>query len=125
MQLHLHQAPRCGAKTRRGDFCRAPAMINGRCRMHGGKSTGAPKGNQNALKHGRYTAEALAECKSVGELLRVVREALSALDAQSSTVEAMMMAKQKDAAPSNDDELPFGREEKARSPRDARCGSGL
>jgi hypothetical protein len=23
-------------------------MKNGRCRMHGGKSTGAPKGNQNA-----------------------------------------------------------------------------
>src|SRR5262249_34933358 len=26
------------------------AMANGRCRMHGGKSTGAPKGNKNALK---------------------------------------------------------------------------
>ena len=25
---------------------------NGRCRMHGGKATGAPKGNRNALKHG-------------------------------------------------------------------------
>jgi uncharacterized protein YjcR len=23
--------------------------------MHGGKSRGAPKGNQNALKHGNYT----------------------------------------------------------------------
>jgi hypothetical protein len=33
---------------------------NGRCRMHGGPSPGAPKGNQNALKHGRYTAEATA-----------------------------------------------------------------
>jgi hypothetical protein len=31
-------------------------MPNGRCRMHGGLSTGAPKGNQNALKHGRYEA---------------------------------------------------------------------
>jgi hypothetical protein len=29
-------------------------MPNGRCRMHGGKSPGAPKGNQNAFKHGRY-----------------------------------------------------------------------
>jgi hypothetical protein len=35
-------------------------MINGRCRMHGGKSSGAPKGNQNALKHGNYTAAAQA-----------------------------------------------------------------
>jgi hypothetical protein len=41
-------APRCGARTRRpapgpdpgGHPCRAPAMANGRCRMHGGKSTG-------------------------------------------------------------------------------------
>lgn len=33
-------APRCGAKTRAGCPCRAPAMKNGRCRMHGGASTG-------------------------------------------------------------------------------------
>jgi hypothetical protein len=38
--------------------CQAPAMPNGRCRMHGGSSPGAPKGNKNALKHGRYSAEA-------------------------------------------------------------------
>jgi hypothetical protein len=28
--------------------------------MHGGPSPGAPKGNKNALKHGLYTAEAIA-----------------------------------------------------------------
>jgi hypothetical protein len=34
-------APRCGAKARTtGRACRAPAMKNGRCRLHGGKSTG-------------------------------------------------------------------------------------
>jgi hypothetical protein len=34
-------APRCGAKARTtGLGCRAPAMANGRCRMHGGGSTG-------------------------------------------------------------------------------------
>src|SRR6185312_90995 len=33
-------APRCGAHTRQGCPCRGPAMRNGRCRMHGGKSTG-------------------------------------------------------------------------------------
>ena len=34
-------APRCGARARTtGCACRAPAMANGRCRMHGGKSTG-------------------------------------------------------------------------------------
>ena len=33
-------AARCGAQTRAGDCCRQPAMRNGRCRMHGGLSTG-------------------------------------------------------------------------------------
>lgn len=34
-------APRCGAKARTtGCPCRAPAMQNGRCRLHGGKATG-------------------------------------------------------------------------------------
>ena len=47
----------CGAKTRSGGACKTSPMTNGRCRMHGGKSTGAPKGNQNALKHGRYSNE--------------------------------------------------------------------
>ena len=32
--------PTCGAKTRGGDPCRNYAMKNGRCRMHGGASTG-------------------------------------------------------------------------------------
>lgn len=50
--------PRCGARTRSGGSCRAPAA-NGkaRCRMHGGsKGSGAPKQNLNALKHGAYAA---------------------------------------------------------------------
>lgn len=47
----------CGAITRARKACRALAMANGRCRMHGGTSPGAPKGNRNAWKHGRYSAE--------------------------------------------------------------------
>lgn len=43
----------CGAKTRSGHTCKNSAMANGRCRMHGGKSTGV-KENQNAKKHGIY-----------------------------------------------------------------------
>jgi len=35
-------------------------MANGRCRFHGGMSTGPPEGNQNARKHGIY-ATALLE----------------------------------------------------------------
>jgi hypothetical protein len=34
------KAPRCRAKTRRGTPCQCPAMTNGRCRLHGGLSTG-------------------------------------------------------------------------------------
>jgi hypothetical protein len=45
-------------------------MLNGRCRMHGGSSTGAPKANKNALKHGRYTAEAIANRREIAALLR-------------------------------------------------------
>lgn len=48
-------AKHCGAKTRAGGRCKAPAMANGRCRVHGGSSTGAPKGTRNALKYGIYT----------------------------------------------------------------------
>lgn len=55
-------AARCGAKTRRGAGCQAPAMPNGRCRMHGGLSTG-PKTAEGkdrirraVTKHGRYSA---------------------------------------------------------------------
>ena len=37
---------------------RQPARVrNGRCRMHGGASPGAPRGNTNARKHGLYSAE--------------------------------------------------------------------
>ena len=50
-------AKHCGAKTRAGGQCKAPAMKNGRCRVHGGSSTG-PKdsaGNTNAVTHGFYS----------------------------------------------------------------------
>ena len=57
-----------------GAECQSPAMKNGRCRMHGGTSPGAPKGNKNALKHGRYTAEAIARRREIAELIRTARK---------------------------------------------------
>jgi glucans biosynthesis protein len=43
--------------------------------MHGGApGSGAPRGNKNALKHGRFTREAVAERKKVGELIRETRK---------------------------------------------------
>ena len=57
-------APRCGAKTRLGCPCKGPAMKNGRCRMHGGTSTGPKTAAGKAriaaarTKHGSYTPQA-------------------------------------------------------------------
>lgn len=53
----------CGAKTRSGEKCKSRPMANGRCRMHGGKSTG-PKdntGNTNAIKPGSLYSKYLTE----------------------------------------------------------------
>jgi len=41
--------------------------------MHGGKSPGAPKGNKNALKHGRYAGEAKARRRTIRDLLRLMK----------------------------------------------------
>jgi hypothetical protein len=67
--LPMHVSPRCRARTRKGSECQSPAMPNGRCRMHGGKSPGAPKGNRNAWKHGYYSAESIAFRKLIRGLL--------------------------------------------------------
>jgi hypothetical protein len=54
---------RCEAKTRSGKPCMSPvASGKRRCRMHGGaEGSGAPRSNKNALKHGRYTREAIEQ----------------------------------------------------------------
>ena len=75
-QLPIHQAQRCGARTRSGKPCRSPAMPNGRCRMHGGLSPGAPQGNRNALKHGLFTAEAIEHRRTLRSLMKVIPRAL-------------------------------------------------
>ena len=79
-RLAMLSSPRCGARTRCGEACCAPAMPNGRCRMHGGRSPGAPKGNQHAFKHGRYGAEAIARRRYIGRLLRNMRVLTATLD---------------------------------------------
>jgi hypothetical protein len=55
-------------------------MPNGRCRLHGGLSPGAPKNNRNALKHGRCTAEAVARRREVAALIRAMRALAGATD---------------------------------------------
>ena len=58
-------AKHCGAKTRSGARCKGIAMANGRCRMHGGASTGPSdqKGNTNAQTHGFYSDALTADEK--------------------------------------------------------------
>ena len=68
----MMQSARCGAKTRAGTPCLAPATRGrARCRMHGGAAgAGAPKGNRNALKHGAYTCEAIEWRKQINRHMR-------------------------------------------------------
>jgi hypothetical protein len=48
--------------------------------MHGGADgSGAPEGNRNAWKHGRYTAETVAWRREVAALLRVCRDRLGTI----------------------------------------------
>jgi hypothetical protein len=86
-QGNPNDAPRCLAKTRKakGKLCRAPAMPNGRCRLHGGKSTGprTPEGLERSRKanwkHGYYSANSparyadrvLRECREMRRLIRL------------------------------------------------------
>ena len=82
------KAPRCGAKTRKGTPCQASAMKNGRCRMHGGKSTGpkTPEGieriRQAHLKHGRYTKEAIASRKEFRSLLKEMKKTIEKTESE-------------------------------------------
>jgi hypothetical protein len=49
--------------------------------MHGGASgSSAPIGNKNALRHGHYTAEAIARRRELSELIRMARDTLGELE---------------------------------------------
>ena len=81
-RLPMHRSPRCGAQTRSEMPCRSPAMANGRCRMHGGTSPGAPVGNANARKHGLYTADAITERRKTAALIRAMKGLIEEVDGQ-------------------------------------------
>jgi hypothetical protein len=61
-----NETRRCGASTRTGSPCQCPAMPNGKCRIHGGASPGAPHGAANGrFKDGYWTREAVEERKFI------------------------------------------------------------
>ena len=80
-------APRCGALNRAGGSCRAPAMANGRCRLHGGKSTGPitceglEQSRKANFKHGHYTAEARERRAGARSDLRMLKDLIAELQA--------------------------------------------
>jgi len=47
--------------------------------MHGAGG-GAPRGNKNAFKHGRYTAEAIERWRLLRAVARIARQTLKELD---------------------------------------------
>src|SRR2546423_1873015 len=74
-------APRCGARSKRtGKPCRAAAMPNGRCKVHGGKSTGprTPEGLERSRranwKHGHFSGEAKAERSRLRAAMLALRD---------------------------------------------------
>jgi len=70
----------CGAKTRTGGRCKQPAMANGRCRLHGGKSL---SGKQHGrYKHGHFTRAAKEERKRLAALLREISDTMDMFEAQ-------------------------------------------
>lgn len=78
----MHSSQRCGARTRSGRPCLAPAVSGKRrCRMHGGAAgSGAPKGNKNAVKSGHFTRQAIEERKRLRALIRNAKKLLSDIE---------------------------------------------
>lgn len=65
---------KCGAHCRTtGQPCKNACMPNGRCRMHGGKSTGRP------VKHGFFAAADALERREIQRLSRALTSISSAL----------------------------------------------
>jgi hypothetical protein len=76
----MNDTAKCRARTRSGASCRAPAMPNGKCRIHGGLSPGAPLGAANGrFRDGYWTREAIEERRFIRSLLRgdMIREVKS------------------------------------------------
>jgi hypothetical protein len=83
--VDIRAMPRCRARSKStGVRCGNIAMAGKRvCHIHGGRSPGAPRGNQNALKHGRYAAGAITErnwTRSITKQLLATISAITKMD---------------------------------------------
>ena len=78
---------RCGAKTRRGAPCRRPAnKRNGRCRLHGGASSG-PRTEQGRAKiaaanttTGQHTKAMIAKRREDAKIAKGLRDRLRVIE---------------------------------------------
>jgi hypothetical protein len=76
-----HDSSICGAKARTNDYrpCRRISMANGRCHLHGGKSTGAKTSEGKLIQkmaswqHGMRSKEAISEAKMVRQIIQESR----------------------------------------------------
>ena len=81
------QGTRCEARTKGGTICQRPGnKVNGRCKLHGGRSTGprTEKGlarlSASKITHGETTAANRAKAKRRAEVGRQVRRELRAIE---------------------------------------------
>jgi hypothetical protein len=84
----VHSVPdRCHARTRYGHPCPNFAGKNGRCRRHGGLSTGprTPEGLNRSRRanwqHGEYSAESKAMQKQVREIMQQAMAGMNEIQA--------------------------------------------
>ena len=82
------QGQRCEARTRGGTSCQRPARLPvGRCKLHGGASTGPrtkdglARLTEARTKHGKFTREKRAEARRFAEEGRQMRAELAELEA--------------------------------------------
>jgi hypothetical protein len=77
----IRALPKCRAKSKTtGIRCGNGAMRGKRvCWIHGGRSPGAPKGNRNAIKHGRYTSRKIIERKATRLKMKRLKASISAI----------------------------------------------
>ncbi len=81
------QGKRCEARTRRGTLCQRPGnKINGRCKLHGGRSTG-PKTEDGLARiiaskttHGRFIKAEREKVKRRAEVGRIVMREVKGIE---------------------------------------------
>ena len=86
-RFDLNTLPACGARTRSEGLCKHKGNLrNGRCKRHGGASTGATNQafgrDHHRYVHGLRTQEVIAMRKLVTEMNKSLKDALAQVNNQ-------------------------------------------